>query len=227
MPTLPDGRIMFKKLVTGGSGLLGTHLKEVLPDAHYPSHSELDITEPLTWDGDLDLVIHCAALKTAVCDKDKQEAMRTNILGTIHVAELCRQKKAKMVYISTDYVFKGDRGNYSPKDEVLPQNYYAETKLAGEYVTKSLDNYLIVRLSFYPEVFPYDRAFIDQYTTRVTVKQAAKMIVESLNKTGIAHLCGKRQTVYEFASLTSKVPILPMYLKDDKFVRPKDTSLVP
>jgi len=220
-------------LITGGNGLLGKKLQERFPNAFWPTSSELDITEPFPCLSALlepfATVIHCAAVKTVACDRDPHQAMKTNIVGTAHVVDFCHSTKAKMVYISTDYVFKGDKGDYAPTDEVLPQNYYAETKLAGEYVVKCLPKYLIVRLSFFPDKFPYESAFIDQWTTRVTVSEAAREIAELVRKdaTGIHHICGPKRTVYKYALATNGgKSVKPIKLADHDFKRPRDTSLV-
>lgn len=217
-------------LITGGSGLLGKKLKEFFPNSICPSHQELDITQPIKNNWEVDLIIHCAALKTTDCDANPISAMKTNIVGTANIVEYCDSINAKLVYISTDYVFKGNKGNYTPTDEVMPQNYYAETKLAGEYAVKSLplNKYLIIRTSFSPDVYPYDSGFTDQWTTRLKVSEAAKKISDAImkNKKGIIHIYGQRQTVYQFALSTSNgKPIAPIKLKDHAFNRPKDTTL--
>ncbi len=216
-------------LITGGSGLLGQKLQHLYSDAICPTHFEMDIDRPIKFDGQIDMVIHCAALKNGPCDTDRLAGMRTNIMGTAHVADLCCQKNAKLVYISTDYVFRGDRGNYAPTDEVGPSNYYGETKLAGEYAAKCVPQHLIVRLSFYTDVFPYPAAFVDQYTTRVTVTEAAEKIYDLIQKdcTGVYHICGKKRSVYDYAvSTNGGNEINPISLADDSLVRPVDASLV-
>lgn len=98
-----------------------------------------------------DAVIHCAAY-TAVdkAEDDEDKCMAVNALGTRTIAEICRDIGAKMIYISTDYVFPGDGEDFyevdDPKD---PQNVYGASKLAGEkYVQELLEKYFIVRISW-------------------------------------------------------------------------------
>lgn len=215
-------------LITGGSGLLGRHLIPYFANVYAPSHTELDIANTIDCDFKPKYIVHCAALKTIVCDEDPLAAMCTNILGTINITNFAIKCKAKLIYISTDYVFSGNKGNYKVTDELLPQNYYAETKLAGEYVAKCLPQHLIIRLSFGPDQYPYDNGFIDQFTTRMPVSIAASKIIETikLNKTGVIHLAGPRQSVYDYAISTSQgKSIKPRSINDDLFKRPKDTSL--
>ena len=98
-----------------------------------------------------DAVIHCAAY-TAV-DKAEDESKlcyAVNTEATREIAKICRDINAKMIYISTDYVFPGDGNSfYEPEDEKAPQNVYGQTKLDGEKaVQEILDKYFIVRISW-------------------------------------------------------------------------------
>jgi len=221
-----------KILITGGHGCLGSKLKTYYPNAFAPTHSELDIKNDLS--GEFDLVIHCAALKPGPCNTNKREAMLTNIQGTINVAELCHKSDAKMVYISTDYVFRGDRGDYAWDDEVCPQNYYGESKLAGEYVTKSVPNHLIIRLSFFPDQYPYDNAFVDQFTTKIPVSEAAREIFKLIvsGAQGVHHISGPKGSVYDYALRTAhgkhidQSELADVERHETDLKRPRDTSLL-
>jgi len=221
-------------LITGGHGLLGTHLRKYFPNIWCPTHEELDIKHHISLSKSSmapGLVIHCAALKTTVCDDNPLEAMEVNIVGTANVTRLCHECDAKMIYISTDYVFRGTHGLYAPEDDVYPTNYYAETKLAGEYVVKSLpkDKYLIIRLSFFPDIYPYETAYIDQWTSRLPVSTAAKAIVDIMDECGVRHIRGIQQTVYEYALSTAggkEIKPAEMPTNPDGYKRPRDTSLI-
>lgn len=101
-----------------------------------------------------DVVIHCAAW-TAVDmaeDDDKVELVRNvNALGTENIAKTCKNIDAKMVYISTDYVFDGQGTKpWSPDcKDYKPLNVYGQTKLEGELAVSSiLDKYFIVRIAW-------------------------------------------------------------------------------
>ncbi len=101
-----------------------------------------------------DAVIHCAAW-TAVDlaeDPDKQEKVRAiNAGGTQNIAEACREIDAKMVYISTDYVFDGQGTTPWDPDckDYKPLNVYGQTKLEGELaVSEILQKYFIVRIAW-------------------------------------------------------------------------------
>lgn len=101
-----------------------------------------------------DVVVHCAAW-TAVDlaeEEEKQETVRAvNAEGTRNIAALCRDLGAKMVYISTDYVFNGEGQEPWQPDckDYSPLNVYGRTKLEGELaVSESLDKYFIVRIAW-------------------------------------------------------------------------------
>lgn len=98
-----------------------------------------------------DAVIHCAAY-TAVDKAEDEQALCRAVNGeaTREIAKICKDIDAKMIYISTDYVFPGDGDSfYEPEDEKAPQNVYGQTKLDGEKaVQEILDKYFIVRISW-------------------------------------------------------------------------------
>lgn len=101
-----------------------------------------------------DVIIHCAAW-TAVDlaeDEDKQAKVKAiNVDGTKNIANCAKALDAKMVYISTDYVFNGQGETPWEADckDYAPLNVYGETKLGGELaVSETLDKYFIVRIAW-------------------------------------------------------------------------------
>lgn len=224
-----------KILVTGGSGLLGEEIKKLLPKAKYPGSSIFDITDFSIVDhfylvGYFETCIHCAAFASpSGVEKDPMKGLEVNIIGTCNIVRLCKKLNIKLIYISTDYVFKGDTGGGYKEDEDLnPVNKYAWSKLGGEAAVRLYDNSLIIRLSFGPNEFPYDKAFSNQYTSRVTVKEAAEQIVEVVEKDifGVIHLGHASRTVYSYAKDTSLFKkIEPASRLDVDFKVPRDTSL--
>jgi hypothetical protein len=90
------------------------------------------------------------------------------------------------------------------------------------------DNSLIVRTSFGPNVFPYEKAFVDQWTSRESVSQFAAKLLTVLKHDlrGVIHIGGPRRTVYEYArSLDPTREIQPLSIHDVPFKVPVDTSL--
>lgn len=221
-------------LVTGGSGLLGTELRKRLPEALFPTTAEFDVTDPEgmeAWAGEreIGLVMHGAAFTSPPrIDRDPMRAIDVNIVGTANVVKFCQTRKARLVYVSTDYVFRGDRGCYAEEDALHPVNGYAWSKLGGECAVRLYGRGLIVRTSFSPEVFPFDKAFVDQWTSRESVTAVADKIVRLLriDATGVVHVGGARRTVREFAkSLDPSREIGDLSIHDVAFTVPVDTSL--
>jgi dTDP-4-dehydrorhamnose reductase len=156
-----------KILVTGASGLLGSKVAELaFSEGHevYSAFNQHTINHgsPVRMDlTDLDscrrvfenirpeAVVHSAALTNVdLCEVEKETAWRINVYGTELIARLCKEFNCFMVFISTDYVFNGERGLYSEEDQPDPINYYGYTKLKAEEAVRSiLNDYCIVRTS--------------------------------------------------------------------------------
>lgn len=153
---MPSGRI----LVTGADGQVGRALRNVLAGADFRRHADLDVADEddvrAAVDG-AEVVIHCAG-KTDVdaCEGDPEAAALVNDRGTRAVAGAARAAGARVVYLSTDYVFAGDDAPYEEDDPVGPVNVYGRTKLAGEgHLDPERD--LVVRTSW---VFGDGRNFV-------------------------------------------------------------------
>lgn len=147
-------------LITGILGQLGYDLAKELTrrGVEYiaPSLEELELTteagaKNFILDKKPDIVVHCAAY-TAVdkAESEKELAITVNGFGTRWVAEACREVDAKMIYISTDYVFGGDGHTpYEVDYEKKPVNMYGQSKLLGEDAVRMLlEKYFIVRTSW-------------------------------------------------------------------------------
>lgn len=221
-------------VVTGANGLLGTTLRKIRPDIHYVDIEDFDITDYEQMKGyfepdGFDLMIHCAAFTSPpLIDKEPLKAVEVNIIGTCNVVKLCMEYDARLIYICTDYVFRGDKGNYKEDDPVYPVNKYAWSKLGGECAARLYDKSLIIRTTFGPDVFPYEKAFVDQWTSRESVSTIAMKISKLIGKniTGVIHVGGPRRTVFEFAkSLDETKDIKELSVGDVDFVVPVDTSL--
>ena len=129
--------------VTGGKGMLGrTLLRRFAPqhEMFVADLPETDILNPPSLSAAFgafrpDVVIHCAAMtKVDDCESNEELAFRLNGMGSANVARACRACGARLIAISTDYVFDGQRaeGDYSETDFPRPQTVYGKSKLAGE-----------------------------------------------------------------------------------------------
>ena len=223
-----------KIIFTGGSGLLGSEFQKIRPDIDYPWWEDFNITnynqmkEYVQANG-CGRIIHAAAFTSPpLIEKDPAEAIEVNIIGASNVVKLCMEFDLRLIYICTDYVFKGDKGNYEEDDPVYPVNKYAWSKLGGECAVRMHDKSLIIRTTFAPNVFPYEKAFVDQWTSRESVSIIAGMIEKLIDKdiTGTIHVGGRRKTVFEFAKgLDQSKEIGELSIKDVSFSVPVDTSL--
>jgi len=223
-----------KIIFTGESGLLGTAFKKVAPDLTYPALEEFDI---LRYDQMKEYVqaqgfgqlVHAAAFTSPpLIDKDPIMALEVNIVGTANIVKLCAEFGARLIYICTDYVFNGDKGNYKEGDPVFPVNKYAWSKLGGECAVRLYDKSLVIRTTFGPDVFPYEKAFVDQWTSREGVSIIARKISKLIDNDllGVVHVCGERKTVFEYATgLDASRDVGELSVNDVNFDVPCDTSL--
>ena len=150
---------MMRVLVTGAAGQLGTdvvaHCREAGDDVLAADRSVLDITNraavhDVVVEGRPDVVINCAAW-TAVdaCESDPDRAMAANAHAVRWLTEACDAIDARLVQVSTDYVFDGTKsGPYVESDVTNPQSVYGSSKLAGEVEALAWSNSLVVRTSW-------------------------------------------------------------------------------
>lgn len=221
-----------KTLLFGGSGLLGTELRKISKNIIAPSHSEVDIIEfdklrEYIKSINPDLVINaCAETDNRKIEKFPQLAINTNIIGAGNLSIICRELNIRLVYISTDYIYKGNRGNYVESDEILPFNLYAWTKLGGECSTVSVKNHLIIRTSFGKNKFDYPVAFVDKWVSKDYVDIIAPLIYEAALSplTGVLNLGTKRKTLYEHAK-ERNADVQPIKVSETNYFTPYDNSL--
>ncbi len=148
-------------LVTGAGGLLGSEFRARIPaSGHHlalaPTHAELDVTEPTAVARAVaasrpDAVLHCAALaRVDRAEAEPEAAYRVNRDGARIVAEAAAGAGARMVYMSTDYVFDGaERAPYPPAHRRRPLSVYARSKAEGEDAVLAVaPAALVVRLSW-------------------------------------------------------------------------------
>ena len=149
-----------KVLVTGVKGQLGFDVCKELDKRNIENkgidRDDSDITDEqavLSYIKNYapDVVVHCAAY-TAVdrAEDEKEICYNVNVKGTEYIARACKEIDAKMVYISTDYVFEGvGDAAYEVDDKVAPDNTYGITKYQGEEVVRNiLEKYFIIRISW-------------------------------------------------------------------------------
>lgn len=224
-------------MVTGANGLLGQHLITELVKRNYGvtalgrgparikdfpgKYIDMDITDGvllhetiLNWKPDL--IIHAAAM-TAVdqCEEDKQGCYNINVTATRFLVDAAKEIDARIIYLSTDFVFDGIEGPYKETDEPAPVNYYGSTKVAAEkaVMESGLDWAIVRTVLVYGQTVEGTRSNIvhwakenleegkniklvtDQYRTPTFIGdliQGIILIIEK-NASGIFNIAGKEE----------------------------------
>mgnify|MGYP004646837741 FL=1 len=251
-----------KFFITGVNGQLGYDVKRELLERGYtdilaPTRVDLDITnedavKKMIREYRPSVIFHCAAY-TAVdkAEEEQEKCYQVNVLGTKYLTEAAKEVGAKIIYISTDYVFDGTKeGFYQVEDKVNPVNYYGKTKYLGENFVRAYDNHIIVRISW---VFGINgKNFIrtmlnlaeshkelnvvcDQIGSPTYTKDLAGLLVNMFlsNVKGLYHVTNEGYcSWYEFAEFIfkesrKKVKVHPILTKDYKTIakRPLNSKL--
>jgi dTDP-4-dehydrorhamnose reductase len=240
-----------KVLITGANGLLGQHLTKLLIDKNYqvvatsrgesrlpfqPSdnytYHSMDIANAFDTYAVMnrekpDVVVHAAAMtQVDDCELQPEQCERINVQGTAQILTDAETFSSHFIYISTDFVFDGERGNYKEDDDTLPISLYGFSKLQAESMVQTSDiPFAIVRTCLvYGNLLKGTRSNIvswvkdsleqgktiqvvsDHVRTPTYVEDLAKGIALIIEKkaTGIYHISGKDWlTPYDIALKTA------------------------
>jgi dTDP-4-dehydrorhamnose reductase len=219
-----------KLLITGASGLYGSKLaqlalaksievysSDIQSLSVYGNFVKLDISQKEAVDEAFktikpDVVVHAATLTDVdKCETNKELAWKINVEGTKNIVEAAKTAGSFLIYISTDYVFSGDKGNYKETDHPNPINYYGLTKLKAEEIVQTQPKYFIGRPSVIYGSTPAAgkvnfalwlietlrrgervKIITDQWNTPTLNTNLAEMTLEVIERqlTGIYHTCG-------------------------------------
>lgn len=249
-------RNLLKIWVAGANGQLGTAVNEIVNPLEVEllntDVNELDITEidevlRFAEISRPDVIINCAAVTdVALCEENPELAYKVNALGARNLSIAARKIGAKMIQISTDDVFDGERTEpYCEFDDTNPKTVYGRSKRAGEnYVKEFTEKHFIIRSNW---MYGKGRNFVndllarvekektlsiasDQFGSPTSAEDLAKLVLKlaETNEYGTYHATAKGTcSRYEFAKeilrLTGKeAEIIPVPTKDSAFssVRP-------
>src|SRR5947208_829166 len=185
-----------KLVIVGAGGRLGTALAREYREKFSVigfDHAQLDLAnadalrEKLCTI-DFDLLINAAAFANVdLCEKERDQAFRINADAPRILAEICRDKNAKLIHFSTDYVFDGGKLEpYIENDPANPISVYGESKRAGEqFVLQTQVRHLVVRISW---VFGPDRpSFIDAMIKRARENEQIDAIADKFSTPTYTH----------------------------------------
>jgi len=201
------------------------------------------------------VVVHSAA-ETDVdrCETERDLARRINVEGTANIADACVRAGAKLILVSTDYVFDGNKGNYAETDEPNPISFYGLTKLEAERIAASTSpDSLIVRTSVLYGWHPTKLNFATWVLKGLRERQILKVVNDHINSPtladnladairkatkynsqGILHIAGsERISRFDFARRIARQfdlgesLLVPVEMKDLDWIakRPRDSSL--
>ena len=169
-------------LITGSKGQLGTELSKLLPDAICADIDILDITDEnavknFVRDNNIDVIINCAAY-TAVdkAETDIELATKINVDGPRNLAK----SGAKIIHISTDYVFDGTGHRpYHPDEKTNPVSVYGKTKRAGEMaVLENADVAVVIRTAWLYS--PYGNNFVKTMRRLGAEKDSLNVVADQI-----------------------------------------------
>jgi dTDP-4-dehydrorhamnose reductase len=235
-----------KIIITGSNGLLGQSLIALLLNEKEKykvfgfskgvnrsgrtdfDYSDIDITNEKEVKEKLfkilpDFIINTAAMTNVdACENDREGCYDLNVNAVEYLTAICSEIKAHLIHLSTDFIFDGEKGNYSEYDAPNPLNYYGETKLLSEKILQnSTINYTILRtILVYGLVHNMSRSNIvlwvkeslenqkeitivdDQFRTPTYVEDLAMSCKVSIDKkaTGVFNISSSQLlSVYEIA----------------------------
>lgn len=237
-----------KIAIIGSTGLVGSSVTEILKEKfeieEYNSSTGFDITNPSSitalYSSEAEIAIHLAA-KAHVdgCEEDKPlgkegDAWKVNVDGVKNVAEVCEKSAKKFIYISTDFVFDGEKPvgeEYTEVDAPNPIDWYGHTKYEGEKIVQQMSSpWIIARIAYpYRAKFPKKKDFvrvikdllekghnISAVTDHIMcptyiddIALALKVLIEK-NKEGIFHVVGSEAlSPFDAVTQIAKVFDLP------------------
>ncbi len=207
-----------KIIMTGGSGRFAQVFKKIQNKRNifFPSKKDLDLNNFNSIRKYIkkikpDYLIHCAALSRPmdIHEKNIEDSISKNIIGTCNIVKICSQEKIKLIYFSTNYVYAGTKGNYTEEDPVLPINNYALSKMGGECAVQMYKNSLILRICMSEKPFIHKKAFNDVETNFMYHEDFAKNLLKLIDQKGIINVGGPKQIVINFARKTNP-KVLPV-----------------
>lgn len=154
-----------------------------------------------------DIIVNCIGY-TDTYDPEKEKHWQLNYEYVAYLAEFCDNFGYRLVHISTDYIYANSVKGFAKKENDIPihQNtWYAYTKLLSDaHVQLTVRDYLLIRCSFKPKPFPYEKAFINVKGNFDYVDVIARQIIDLINEdqTGVWNIGTEFKSIYDLAVKT-------------------------
>tara|TARA_Y200000002_G_scaffold292806_1_gene246998 strand:+ start:1513 stop:2232 length:720 start_codon:yes stop_codon:yes gene_type:complete len=204
---------MKKILITGGDGRFASELKKANSKFKliFCGKKKLDILSPKSIRKSFlkykpNYILHLAGLSRPmkIHEKNIDRSINLNIIGTANIVNECFKKKIKLVYISTNYLYPGNKGNYKETDALLPWNNYGWSKLGGESSVQMYKDSLIIRCALTEYPFRHKKAFFDVKSNFIYHKDFIPILFKIIDKRGIINVGEKSQTIFNFVKKDKK-----------------------
>ena len=223
---------MKKILVTGADSRFGKILKKLRSNKNFlfRNKNQLNILSSKSIINNIkkfkpDYIMHLAGLSRpmSIHEKHIDKSIDLNIIGTCNIVKEASKSKIKIIYLSTSYIYPGEKGNYKEEDPIKPWNNYAWSKLGGECAVQMYKNSLILRLCMTEKPFIHSKAYVNVQSNFIFQESVAKIIIKLLNKKGVINVGGPSQSIYKFAKKNKK-NVKKIYSKGE-FPRRTDMDL--
>ena len=200
-------------LITGGDSRFASELKKVKSEFKliFCGKKKLDILSLKSIRKNFlkykpDYILHLAGLSRPmkIHEKNIIKSVNLNIIGTANIVKECFKNKIKLIYISTNYLYPGNKGNYKETDALLPWNNYGWSKLGGESSVQMYKNSLIIRCALTEYPFKHKKAFSDVKSNFIYHKDFIPILFKLINKKGIINVGKKSQTIFNFVKKDKK-----------------------
>tara|TARA_B100000963_G_C22538262_1_gene630929 strand:+ start:56 stop:757 length:702 start_codon:yes stop_codon:yes gene_type:complete len=205
---------MVKKIVvTGGDGRFAQELKKIKTNYNFifRNKKDLNILSIRSIRNNIkkfkpNIILHLAGLSRPMSIHDKMinKSIDLNIIGTSNLVKICNEKKIKIIFFSTSYVYPGTKGSYKEEDALLPWNNYGWSKLGAESAVQMYKNSLIIRACMTEKPFVHKYAFSNVNSNFIFHNEFAKKFIKILSKKGIVNIGGKTDTIFNFARKNNK-----------------------
>lgn len=210
-----------KILITGSGGFVGKYLYSILKPKYLVFgvdkkesifvNKKIDISDEnelvaaLYYFGP-EIIVHLAAFSNVeLCETEKELAYTNNVLPTKILVSWAKDNNTRMIFVSSDYVYDGIKGNFTEKDKENPLNYYGKTKLEAEQIFSSLENYIILRPTV---IYGWDpdgiNFFMQLYRNQMNGKEMRVPTDQISNPTFVLDLCNLIKKIIGTSNFSGK-----------------------